>query len=62
MDSAHWAEDQKDDVRGGVGVQRMTLKKQYQGSSKDPSRAIITLVENVLNNLLCKKKVQYLFI
>ena len=44
------------DLRGEGARQdnRMTFKKNkmYQGSSEDPYGAIITLVENVLNNLL----------
>lgn len=55
------------DVREGSGGARgenyikNKKKTQYQRSSKDPLRAIITLVENVLNNLLCKKCSIYLF-
>lgn len=37
-------------------------KKQHQGSSKDPLRAIITLVENVPNNLLFEKSAVFIYL
>lgn len=51
-----------DDVRGRREGESITFKKQYQGTFKDPLRAIITMVENVLNNLLCKKSAVFIYL